>query len=171
MFFKTMYCELFKRDFQFSSFQFSRSVVSDSLWPHESQHARPPCPSPTPGVYPNSCPSSWWCHPAISSSAVPFSSCQSFLKINHSSHCLLWHSIWRKFYLWLKIFMIKKKMFIINKKIILKNLFLVADKILKMKDYPLYINQNCHRVTVSPYTETHLKKFQVKSSFFFHFGS
>ena len=65
--------------------------------------------------------------------------------------------------------MIKKKMFIINKKIILKNLFLVADKILKMKDYPLYINQNCHRVTVSPYTETHLKKFQVKSSFFFHF--
>ena len=53
--------------------QFSRSVVSDSLWPHESQHARPPCPSPTPGVYSNSCPSSWWCHPTISSSVVPFS--------------------------------------------------------------------------------------------------
>ena len=63
----------------FSSVQFSRSVVSDSLQPHESQHARPPCPSPTPGVYSNSCPSSWWCHPAISSSVIPFSSCpQSF---------------------------------------------------------------------------------------------
>jgi len=46
------------------SVQFSRSVVSDSLWPHESQHARPPCPSPSPGVHSNSCPSSWWCHPA-----------------------------------------------------------------------------------------------------------
>ena len=59
----------------FSSVQSSHSVVSDSLWPHESQHARPPCPSPTPGVHPNSCPSSWWCHPAISSSVIPFSSC------------------------------------------------------------------------------------------------
>ena len=59
--------------------QFSHSVVSSSLWPHESQHARPPCPSPTPGVYPNWCPSSWWWHPTISSSVVPFSSCpQSF---------------------------------------------------------------------------------------------
>ena len=59
--------------------QFSRSVVSDSLRPHESQHARPPCPSPTPGVHPNPCPLSWWCHPTISSSVVPFSSCpQSF---------------------------------------------------------------------------------------------
>ena len=57
------------------SVQFSRSVVSDSLRPHESQHARPPCPSPTPGVHSNSCPSSQWCHPAISSSVVPFSSC------------------------------------------------------------------------------------------------
>ena len=57
-----------------SSVQFSRSVVSDSLRPHESQHARPTCPSPTPRVYPNSCPSSLWCHPAISSSAIPFSS-------------------------------------------------------------------------------------------------
>ena len=53
--------------------QFSRSVVSDSLRPHGPQHARPPCPSPTPGVYSNSCPSSRWCHPAISSSVVPFS--------------------------------------------------------------------------------------------------
>ena len=62
-----------------SSVQFSCSVVFDSLWPHELQYARPPCPSPTPGVYPNTCPSSWWCHPAISSSVVPFSSCpQSF---------------------------------------------------------------------------------------------
>ena len=60
--------------YTFSSVQFSHSVVSDSLWPHESQHARPPCPSPIPGVYPNSCPSSRWCHPAISSSVVPFSS-------------------------------------------------------------------------------------------------
>ena len=62
-----------------SSVQFSRSVVSDSLWPHGLQHARPPCPSSTPGVYSNSCPLSWWCHPTISSSIVRFSSCpQSF---------------------------------------------------------------------------------------------
>ena len=61
------------------SFQFSRSVVSYSLRHHESQHAGPPCPSPTPRVYPNSCPSSRWCHPTISSSVIPFSSCpQSF---------------------------------------------------------------------------------------------
>ena len=58
----------------FSSVQFSRSVVSGSLRLHESQHARHPCPSPAPGVYSNSCPSSRWCHPAISSSVVPFSS-------------------------------------------------------------------------------------------------
>ena len=62
-----------------SSVQFSHSVVSNYLRPHESQHARPPCPSPTPGVHTNSCASSWWCHPAISSSVVPFFSCpQSF---------------------------------------------------------------------------------------------
>ena len=68
-----------KNVIQFSSVWFSRSVVSDSLRPHESQHARPPCPSPTPGVYPNSCPSSWWYHPTTSSSVLPFSSCpQSF---------------------------------------------------------------------------------------------
>ena len=60
---------------QFSSVQFSRSVMSDSLRPHELQHARLPCPSPTPRVYSNSCPSSRWCHPAISSSVSPFSSC------------------------------------------------------------------------------------------------
>ena len=65
--------------FTFSSVQFSRSVVSNSLRPHELQHSRPPCPSPTPGVHPNPCPSSWRCHPTISSSVVPFSSCpQSF---------------------------------------------------------------------------------------------
>ena len=57
------------------SVQFTCSVVSDSLRPHESQHARPPCPSPTPGVHSNSCPSTQWCHRAISSSVVPFSSC------------------------------------------------------------------------------------------------
>ena len=61
------------------SVQFSLSVVSNSLRPHEPQHVRPPCPSPTPGVYSNPCPLNWWCHPTISSSAVPFSSCpQSF---------------------------------------------------------------------------------------------
>ena len=62
-----------------SSAQFSRSVISNSFQPHELQHARPACPSPTPGVYPNSCPLSWWCHLTISSCVVPFSSCrQSF---------------------------------------------------------------------------------------------
>ena len=62
------------------SVQFSSSVMSDSLQPHEPQHTRPPCPSPTPGVHPNPCPLSRWCHPTISSSVVPFSSCpQSFL--------------------------------------------------------------------------------------------
>ena len=60
------------------SVQFSRSAMSDSLRPHGLQHARPPCPSPIPGVYSNSCPSSRWCHPAISSSVVPFSCLQSF---------------------------------------------------------------------------------------------
>ena len=60
---------------QFSSVQFSCSVMSDSLWPHEPQHARPPCQSPTPGVYPNSCPLSQLCHLTISSSVIPFSSC------------------------------------------------------------------------------------------------
>ena len=59
--------------------QFSHSVVSDSLRPHEPQHTRPPCPSPTPGVHPNPCPLCQWCHPVILSSVVPYSSCpQSF---------------------------------------------------------------------------------------------
>ena len=67
-----------------TSIQFSRSVVSYSLRRHELQHARPPCPSPTPGVHPNSCPSSQWCHPAISSSVVPFSSCPQSLPASGS---------------------------------------------------------------------------------------
>ena len=63
----------------FSSIQLSRSVVPDSLQPHRLQHTRPPCPSPMPGVYSNSCPLTWWCHPTISSSVIPFSSfLQSF---------------------------------------------------------------------------------------------
>ena len=65
--------------------QFSRSVVFNSLRPHESQHARPPCPSPTPRVHSNSCPSSRWCHPAISCSVVPFSSCPQSLPASESS--------------------------------------------------------------------------------------
>ena len=66
-------------DAHVSSVQFSHSVVSDSLQPHELQHARPPCPSPTPRAHPNSCPSTQWCHPTISSSVISFSSClQSF---------------------------------------------------------------------------------------------
>ena len=68
----------------FSSVQFSRSVMSDSLWPQELQHARTPCPSPTPGVYSNPCPLSRWCHPAISSSVVPFPSCPQFLPASGS---------------------------------------------------------------------------------------
>ena len=64
---------------KFISVQFSHLIMSDPLWPHELQHSRPPCPSPTPGVFPNSCPLSSWCHPTISSSAIPFSSSlQSF---------------------------------------------------------------------------------------------
>ena len=66
------------------SVQFSGSVVSDSLQPHELQHARPPCLSPTPGVHPNSSPSSQWCHPAISSSVIPFSSCPQSLPASES---------------------------------------------------------------------------------------
>ena len=58
--------------------------MSDSLWPQELQKARPPCPSPTPGVYPNSCPFSWWCHPTISSSVIPFSSCTQSLPASGS---------------------------------------------------------------------------------------
>ena len=80
------------------SVQFSRSVVSDSLRPHESQHARPPCPSPTPGVHPNSCVLSRWCYPAISSSVVPFSSAPTPPSIrvfpNESTLCMRWPKYW-----------------------------------------------------------------------------
>ena len=69
---------------QSSSVQCSHPVVSDSLRPHESQHARPPCPSPTPGVYSNSCSLSQWCHPTISSSVIPFSSCPQSLPASGS---------------------------------------------------------------------------------------
>ena len=69
---------------QFSSVQFSLLVVSNSLRPHESQHARPPCPSPSPGVHSDSCPSSQWCHPAISSFAIRFSSCPQSLPASES---------------------------------------------------------------------------------------
>ena len=73
--------------------------MSDSLWPLESQHARPPCPSPTPGVHPNSCPSSQWCHLAISSSVVPFSSCPQSLPAsvfsNESTLRMRWPKYWR----------------------------------------------------------------------------
>ena len=83
---------------QFSSFQFSRSVMSNSLQPHGLQHTRPPCPSLTPGVHPNSCPLSQWCHPAISSSVVPFSSCPQTLPAsvfsNESTLCMRWPKYW-----------------------------------------------------------------------------
>ena len=69
---------------QFSSVQFSRSVMSDSLRPHESQHTRPPCPSPSPEVHSDSRPLSQWCHPAISSSVFPFSSCPQSLPASES---------------------------------------------------------------------------------------
>ena len=82
-----------------SSGQFSCSVVSDSLWPRELQHTRPPCPSPTPRVYSNSCPSSQWCHPAISFSVVPFSSCPQSLPAsgsftNELTLCVRWPKYW-----------------------------------------------------------------------------
>ena len=81
--------------FQFSSVQFSCSVVSDSLRHHESQHTRPPCPSPTLGVHSNSCPSSWQCHPTISFTVVPFSSCPQSLPASGSfpmSQLFAWRS-------------------------------------------------------------------------------
>ena len=83
----------------FSSVQFSHSVTSDRLRPHEPQHIRPPCLSPTPGVHPNPCPLSRWCHPTISSSVVPFSSCpQIFPSIrvfsSESVLCIRWQKYW-----------------------------------------------------------------------------
>ena len=83
---------------RFSSVQFSCSVMSDSLRHHGPQHARPPCPSPAPRVHPNSCPLSWWCHPTISSSVVPFSSCSQSLpasgSFQMSQQCLLQGDKW-----------------------------------------------------------------------------
>ena len=79
-----LYISMNAQVLQFSSVQFSRSVVSDSLRLHESQHTRPPCPSPTPEVQSNSRPLSRWCHPAISSSVVPFSSCPQSLPASES---------------------------------------------------------------------------------------
>ena len=74
------------------SVKFSHSVISNSLRPHGLQHTRLPCPSPTPVAYSNSCPSSWWCHPTISSSAISFSSClQSF---PHQGLCIRWKKYW-----------------------------------------------------------------------------
>ena len=82
----------------FSSVQFSRSVMSDSLQPHESQHARPPCPSPAPGVHSDSGPSSEWCHPAISSSVIPFSSCPQSLPASIFSNESTLHMRWPKYW-------------------------------------------------------------------------
>ena len=92
---------MISRDFSLSCMviiQFSRSVVSDSLWPHELQHARPPCPSPSPRVDSDSRPLSQWCHPAISSSVVPFSYCPQSLPAsvfsNESVLCIRWPKYW-----------------------------------------------------------------------------
>ena len=81
-----------------SSVQSSHSVVSDSLWPHESQHDRPPCPSPTPGIHSDSRPSSRWCHPAISSSVVPVSSCPQSLPASVFSNESTLHMRWPKYW-------------------------------------------------------------------------
>ena len=82
----------------FSSVQFSHSIVSDSLWPHESQHARPPCPSLTLGVHSDSRPSSQWYHPAISSSVVPFSLCSQSLSASVFSNESTLHMRWPKYW-------------------------------------------------------------------------
>ena len=82
----------------YSSVQFSRSVVSNSLRPHESQHARPPCPSPTPRVHSDSRPSNQWCHPAISSSVVPLSSCPQSLPASESFPMTTLRMRWLKYW-------------------------------------------------------------------------
>ena len=81
---KSLLRQCLSQSWRYSSVQFCHSVVSDSLRPRESQHARPPCPSPTAGVYSNSCPLSWWCHPAISSPVIPFSYCPQSLPASGS---------------------------------------------------------------------------------------
>ena len=88
--------DLFFISLQFSSVQFNHSVVSDILWPHGLQHARPPCPSPTPGDYSSSCLLSQWSHPTISSSVIPFSSCLQSFPASESfqmSHFFKWPSV------------------------------------------------------------------------------
>ena len=83
----------------FSSVQFSRTVMSDSSQPHEPRHVRPPYPSPTPRIYPNSCPLSQWCHPTLSSSVIPFSSCpQSFPASGSFSNESALHIRWPKYW-------------------------------------------------------------------------
>ena len=82
--FHSIFTQTSKKSQFLGSVQFSHSVVSDSLRPHEPLHARPPCPSPTPGVHPNPHPLSWWCHPTISSSVFPFSSCPKSLPASGS---------------------------------------------------------------------------------------
>ena len=105
--YSTMYLSLllvkFVPSVQFSSVQFSRSVVSNSLQPHGLQHAMLPCPSPTPGAYSNSCPSSQWCHPTVSSSVIPilrlpsiFSSIRVFS--NESVLYIMWSKNFEAFY-------------------------------------------------------------------------
>ena len=86
------------KEYIYDSVQFSHSVISDSLQPHELQHARPPYPSPTPGIHPNSCPSSQWHHLAISSSVFPFSSCPQSLPASvfasESTLLMRWPKYW-----------------------------------------------------------------------------
>ena len=91
---------------QITSDQISRSVVSDSLQPHEPQHARPPCPSPTPRVHSDSRPSSQWCHPAISSAVVPFSSCPQSLpaSVQHTLNISI--TVWTPTFIILSIYLI-----------------------------------------------------------------
>ena len=93
-----IFVNYYSRSLRKISVQFSHSVLSDSLQPHELQHARPSCPSPTPGVHSNSHPSSRWCHPAISSSVVPFSSCPQSLQAsvfsNESTLRMRWPKYW-----------------------------------------------------------------------------
>ena len=84
--------------FQASSVQFSGSVVSNSLWPHGLQHTRPPCPSPTPGVYSNSCPFSQCCHPTISSSVIPFSSAHNLSQHQSLSNESVLHIRWPEYW-------------------------------------------------------------------------
>ena len=87
-----------EKQYSISSAQFSRSVVSNSLWPRELQPARPPCPSPTPGVHSDSCPSNPWCHPAILSLVVPFSYCPQSLPASVFSNESTLHMRWPKYW-------------------------------------------------------------------------